>query len=101
MVLRESTLHKYYELGKSFVEGFKRLTDQELPGAFCIETIIDRNQRICAFEFSGRIVAGTNVWIPSSPYSYLQFGEDMWMGRRIAREIKELKEENRLNEAIL
>ncbi|MFW9919502.1 MAG: formate--phosphoribosylaminoimidazolecarboxamide ligase [Candidatus Thorarchaeota archaeon] len=101
MVLRESTLHQYYELGKTFVEGFEKLTGQKLPGAFCIETIIDRNQRICAFEFSGRIVAGTNVWIPSSPYSYLQFGEQMWMGRRIAREIKELKGEDRLNEAIL
>jgi len=101
MVLRESTLHSYYELGKSFVEGFKKLTGQNLPGAFCIETIIDRNQRICAFEFSGRIVAGTNVWIPSSPYSYLQFGEQMWMGRRIAREIKELEKEERLHEAIL
>ncbi len=101
MVLRESTLHSYYELGKSFVKGFKKLTGQNLPGAFCIETIIDRNQRICAFEFSGRIVAGTNVWIPSSPYSYLQFGEQMWMGRRIAREIKELEKEERLHEAIL
>jgi 5-formaminoimidazole-4-carboxamide-1-(beta)-D-ribofuranosyl 5'-monophosphate synthetase len=101
LVLRESTLHIYYELGKGFVQGFKKLTAQELPGAFCIETIIDRNQKIYAFEFSGRIVAGTNIWIPSSPYSYLQFQEQMWMGKRIAREIKELKEAGRLDEALL
>ncbi|MFW9926574.1 MAG: DUF1297 domain-containing protein, partial [Candidatus Thorarchaeota archaeon] len=58
------------------------------------------NQRIVSFEFSGRIVAGTNVWIPSSPYSYLQFNEPMWMGKRIAMEIRELMEQNRLEEAL-
>jgi 5-formaminoimidazole-4-carboxamide-1-(beta)-D-ribofuranosyl 5'-monophosphate synthetase len=101
MVLRESILFKYYNLGKGFIEGFNRLTGQSLPGPFCIETIIDRNQNIYAFEFSGRIVAGTNVWIPSSPYSYVQFEESMWMGRRIAKEIKELIQEGRLNESML
>ena len=101
MVLRESILFKYYQMGKAFVDGFRKLTNQSLPGPFCIETIIDRNQNIYAFEFSGRIVAGTNVWIPSSPYSYVQFNEPMWMGKRIALEIKELIREGRLNESML
>jgi 5-formaminoimidazole-4-carboxamide-1-(beta)-D-ribofuranosyl 5'-monophosphate synthetase len=100
MVLRESTLAKYYDMGVSFVKAFQRLTNQKLPGPFCIETIIDREQRIFSFEFSGRIVAGTNVWIPSSPYSYLQFGEPVWMGRRIAMEIRELLDNERLDEAL-
>ncbi|RLI58211.1 MAG: 5-formaminoimidazole-4-carboxamide-1-(beta)-D-ribofuranosyl 5'-monophosphate synthetase [Candidatus Thorarchaeota archaeon] len=98
LVLRESTLAQYYDMGVSFIEAFKRLTGQTLPGPFCIETIIDREQNIYSFEFSGRIVAGTNVWIPSSPYSYLQFGENMWMGRRIALEIRELIEQGRIDE---
>ncbi|MHA1637417.1 MAG: formate--phosphoribosylaminoimidazolecarboxamide ligase [Candidatus Thorarchaeota archaeon] len=100
LVLRESTLAKYYDLGKNFVKGYHRLTEQRLPGPFCIETIIDRNQNIWAFEFSGRIVAGTNVWIPSSPYSYLQFNEPVWMGKRIAMEIKQLIKMNRIEEAL-
>lgn len=100
MVLRESTLAKYYDMGVAFVEAFHRLSKQILPGPFCIETIIDKEQRIFSFEFSGRIVAGTNVWIPSSPYSYLQFGEQVWMGRRIAIEIRELLEQGRLDEAL-
>jgi 5-formaminoimidazole-4-carboxamide-1-(beta)-D-ribofuranosyl 5'-monophosphate synthetase len=100
LVLRESTLAKYYEMGVAFVEAFQRLSNQNLPGPFCIETIIDKEQRIYSFEFSGRIVAGTNVWIPSSPYSYLQFGEPVWMGRRIAIEIRELIEQARLDEAL-
>ena len=100
MVLRESILAKYYEMGVAFVKSFQRLSNQILPGPFCIETIIDKDQQIYSFEFSGRIVAGTNVWIPSSPYSYLQFGEPMWMGRRIAIEVRELIDDGRLDEAL-
>jgi 5-formaminoimidazole-4-carboxamide-1-(beta)-D-ribofuranosyl 5'-monophosphate synthetase len=100
MVLRESTLARYFDMGVAFVKAFQRLSKQTLAGPFCIETIIDKDQRIFSFEFSGRIVAGTNVWIPSSPYSYLQFGEPVWMGRRIAIEIRELMEEGRLDEAL-
>ncbi|MFW9981933.1 MAG: formate--phosphoribosylaminoimidazolecarboxamide ligase [Candidatus Thorarchaeota archaeon] len=100
LVLRESTLAEYFDMGVAFVEAFQKLSKDTIPGPFCIETIIDRNQRIVSFEFSGRIVAGTNVWIPSSPYSYLQFNEPMWMGKRIAMEIRELMEQNRLEEAL-
>ncbi|MFW9956521.1 MAG: formate--phosphoribosylaminoimidazolecarboxamide ligase [Candidatus Odinarchaeota archaeon] len=100
LVLRESTLAQYYEMGVGFVEAFKRLTNQQLVGPFCLETIIDRNQTIYSFEFSGRIVAGTNVWMPSSPYSFTLYGEQMWMGRRIAREIRDLLEHQKLDEAI-
>ena len=100
VVLRESTLAKYYNIGQEFINGFQKLTSQLIPGPFCIETIIDRHQNIYSFEFSGRIVAGTNVWIPSSPYSFLQFNEPVWMGKRIAMEIKQLIEMDRLEESI-
>ena len=39
-------------------------------------------------EISARIVAGTNLFIDGSPYSYLNYDEPMSTGRRIAREIK-------------
>lgn len=90
MVLRESILAKYYDMGVAFAETYKRLTGEELVGPFCLETIIDKDQHIYTFEFSGRIVAGTNIWIPYSPYSYIQFNKPVWMGRRIAMEIREL-----------
>jgi len=100
LVLRESMLVTYFEMGQSFVKAFHRLTNQRLPGPFCLETVVDRQRKVFTFEFSGRIVAGTNVWIPYSPYSYLQFEEPMWMGRRIAREIKELADQDRLSDAV-
>ncbi|MCJ7817812.1 MAG: DUF1297 domain-containing protein, partial [Candidatus Thorarchaeota archaeon] len=100
LVLRESTLAQYYDMGIGFIEAFRRKIGQDLAGPFCIETIIDKNQEIYSFEFSGRIVAGTNVWMPSSPYSFVTFGEDMWMGRRIAREIRDLQEAGILDEVL-
>ncbi len=100
LVLRESTLAQYFEMGVEFVAAFERKIGEELVGPFCIETIIDKNQEIYTFEFSGRIVAGTNVWMPSSPYSFTLFGEDMWMGKRIAREIRELQESRRLDDVL-
>jgi len=100
LVLRESILAQYFEMGCGFVNAFKRLTNQQLIGPFCIETIIDRDQTIYSFEFSGRIVAGTNVWMPSSPYSFVLHGDQMWMGRRIAREIRELIEQRKLDEVL-
>ena len=100
LVLRESTLAQYYEMGLGFVDAFQREIGQELAGPFCIETIIDKNQDIYTFEFSGRIVAGTNVWMPSSPYSFVLFGEDMWMGKRIAREIRDLLDTGRLDDVL-
>ncbi len=100
LVLRESTLAQYYEMGIGFIEAFQRKIGQELAGPFCIETIIDKNQDIYTFEFSGRIVAGTNVWMPSSPYSFVLFAEDMWMGKRIAKEIRDLHDSGRLDDVL-
>ena len=34
--------------------------------------------------------------IGTSPYAYLKYGEEMWMGKRIAREIKQALRDNNL-----
>ena len=59
---------------------------------------IDENAQFSAFEFSARIVAGTNIFMNGSPYTTLIFDEPMSMGRRIAREIKQANEKNELDE---
>ena len=56
--------------------------------------------KITAFEFSARIVAGTNIYMDGSPYYGLLYGESISMGRRIAREIKDAKSQNRLDEIV-
>ena len=101
MVLRESLLVPYHNMGENFVNAVKSNLKHAMIGPYCLETVIDRDLNIKCFEFSGRIVAGTNIFVPSSPYTYIKFREEMWMGRRIAREIKEGIQTNRLHEIIV
>lgn len=98
LVLRESLAVQVQKDGENFIEATKRLVPPGLNGAFCLEMVVDRDLKVYTFEFSGRIVAGTNFFVPYSPYSYVMWGEPMSMGRRIAREIKDAIDVDRLDE---
>jgi 5-formaminoimidazole-4-carboxamide-1-(beta)-D-ribofuranosyl 5'-monophosphate synthetase len=87
--LRESMLAEAYRMGDNVVKVSKEICGPKgLFGAFCIETIITPDMQFYVMEISARIVAGTNLFIDGSPYSYLNYSEPMSTGRRIAREIK-------------
>ena len=88
LVLRESLLDEVYNMGDDFVEASKRIVSPGMNGPFCIEGVYDENAKFTSFEFSARIVAGTNIYMDGSPYYSLLFNESMSMGKRIAREIK-------------
>jgi len=96
LVLRESLLDKVYKMGENFVEASKNLVPPGMNGPFCIEGVYDEEASFFTFEFSARIVAGTNIYMNGSPYSTLIYDEPMSMGRRIAREIKEANDSNQL-----
>jgi len=97
MVLRESLLDEVYSMGERFVESSKRLVKPGMNGPFCIEGVYDEDAKFTSFEFSARIVAGTNIYMDGSPYSTLLYNEPMSMGRRIAREVKNATESNQLD----
>jgi 5-formaminoimidazole-4-carboxamide-1-(beta)-D-ribofuranosyl 5'-monophosphate synthetase len=87
--LRESMLAEALRMGDDVVKVSKEICGPKgLFGAFCIETIITPDAKFYVMEISARIVAGTNLFIDGSPYSYLNYSEPMSTGRRIAREIK-------------
>ncbi|MFY9301005.1 MAG: formate--phosphoribosylaminoimidazolecarboxamide ligase [Candidatus Nitrosotenuis sp.] len=96
MVLRESLLEDVYNIGERFVEASKRLVKPGMNGPFCIEGVYDQDGKFWTFEFSARIVAGTNIYMDGSPYSTLLYSEPMSMGRRIAREIKAAEKAKKL-----
>lgn len=98
MVLRESLLPRVYEMGESFVEASARLVKPGMNGPFCIEGVYDDEARFTAFEFSARIVAGTNIYMGGSPYTALTYDEPMSMGRRIAREVRLAESASRLDD---
>ena len=97
IVLRESLLPEVYSMGERFVESSKKLVPPGMPGPFCIEGVYDNNANFIAFEFSARIVAGTNLYVSGSPYSDLLFETPMSMGRRISLEIKRAMEASRMD----
>jgi 5-formaminoimidazole-4-carboxamide-1-(beta)-D-ribofuranosyl 5'-monophosphate synthetase len=100
IVLRESLLPELMRMGDSVHKKARELAPPGIIGAFCLETVITDDLKIYTFEISARIVAGTNIGIGTSPYAYLKYGRDMYMGRRIALELKEAREQGRLGEVL-
>jgi 5-formaminoimidazole-4-carboxamide-1-(beta)-D-ribofuranosyl 5'-monophosphate synthetase len=100
IVLRESLLPEIMRMGENVHKKARELAPPGIIGPFCLETVITDALKIYTFEISARIVAGTNVGIGTSPYAYLKYGENMYMGRRIAVEIKEAVKQKRLQEVV-
>ena len=100
LVLRESLLEEVYAMGERFVKTARRLVPPGMTGPFCIEGVYDREGKFTTFEFSARIVAGTNLYLDGSPYSGLIFDKPMSMGRRIAHEIKIASKLGKINDIL-
>lgn len=100
IVLRESLLPEIMRMGENVHKKARELAPPGIIGPFCLETVITDELKIFTFEISARIVAGTNVGIGTSPYAYLRYGENMYMGRRIGRELKEAIKQKRLHEVV-
>lgn len=87
--IRESMMPEAYAMAERLITASQKLIDRRgLFGPFCLETIVTPDQKFYVIEVSCRIVAGTNLFIDSSPYASLFYDEPMSTGRRIAREIK-------------
>src|SRR3989344_1943965 len=101
LIIRESLLPEVYAMGERVVETSKKLMGGKgLFGPFCLETVITEDQQIYVIEISGRIVAGSNLYIGGSPYSDLIYDEPMSTGRRIAREIKNAIKTDQLDKVL-
>lgn len=101
VAVRESMLNKAYQLGEAVVAVSQRLCPPRgLYGPFCLEGIVTPDEQFSVFEISARIVAGTNVAIPSSPYADLYFDRPMSTGRRIAVELRRALSQGRLAELV-
>ncbi len=100
IVLRESLLPEIMRMGEAVHKKAAELAPPGIIGPFCLETVITDDLKIYTFEISARIVAGTNVGIGTSPYAYLRYGENMYMGRRIALELKNAVKQKRLHEVV-
>lgn len=101
LVLRESLLEEVYSMGERFTEAAKRLVPPiGMTGPFCLEGVYNEDGQFTTFEFSARIVAGTNLYVDGSPYTTFMYDEPMSMGRRIAREIKIAKKNDQIAQVV-
>lgn len=101
LVLRESLLPDVFAMGERVVAASRELIDERgLFGPFCLETIITPDLEFVAIEISARLVAGTNLFIEGSPYSWLTYDVPMSSGRRIALEIRRAIEQGQLDQVV-
>lgn len=100
VVVRESFLSEYIEMGENVVNESKKIANPGLFGPFCLESVITPDEEIYVFEISARIVAGTNPFIHGSPYTWIKYQEPMSTGRRIAREIKLAIEQGKIDKVL-
>ncbi|QDA30667.1 formate--phosphoribosylaminoimidazolecarboxamide ligase [Thermococcus indicus] len=99
IVLRESLLMDVIEAGERVVEAAEELIGG-LWGPFCLEGVFTEELEFVVFEISARIVAGTNPFVHGSPYSWLRYDFPVSTGRRIAMELREALEDDRLDEIL-
>ncbi len=100
LAVREKLLVDLIEMGTEVVLTSRELFPPGMNGPFCLETVYHPSRGFTAFEISGRIVAGTNLFPTGSPYSAMVFEEPMSMGRRMAREIRDGSERGELERAV-
>ncbi len=100
LTLRESLLSKVLDMGERVVETSREISSPGIFGPFCLEIVITDDLELYVFEISARIVAGTNPGIGTSPYPYIKYGENMYMGRRISAEVLEAAHKEELNKIL-
>lgn len=100
LMLRESLLPEVFRMGERVVETSREICSPGIWGPFCLETVVTPDLKFYVFEISARIVAGTNVFMETSPYALIKHGRPMSTGRRIALEIREAVEQDRLKEIL-
>ncbi len=101
LVLRESLLADAIEMGEKLVNASREIAGPKgLYGPFCLETIITPEEEFYVIEVSARIVAGTNCFVPTTPYTSIRYDRPMTTGNRIALEIRKAIEQDRLDEVV-
>ncbi len=100
LAMRESLLPRIHDYGRRLVEQTTRELPPGIIGPYSLESIVTPSLEIKVFEFSGRIVAGTNLYTAGSSYTQLYWNEPMSTGRRIAREIKMAAARSRLSTVV-
>jgi 5-formaminoimidazole-4-carboxamide-1-(beta)-D-ribofuranosyl 5'-monophosphate synthetase len=97
----ESLLEPVFAMGERFVEACAKLTPPGIIGPFALQSFIvpgPPKKDIVVFDVSPRFPGSPGI--TATPYSGYLFGKSVNVGKRIAMEIKEAVELNKLDEII-
>ncbi|MFH1327731.1 MAG: formate--phosphoribosylaminoimidazolecarboxamide ligase family protein [Candidatus Bathyarchaeota archaeon] len=97
--MRESQLEKIFEAGEKFVEACKKEYPPGMIGLFALQGAMNKDLEFCVFDVSPRI-PGCPCVEPTSPYMKYKYRKEVGPGRRVAMEIKEAVEKNKLKEIV-
>jgi 5-formaminoimidazole-4-carboxamide-1-(beta)-D-ribofuranosyl 5'-monophosphate synthetase len=99
LTVRESQLDTVFELGEKFAETCKQEYPPGIFGCFALQGVFDRDLKFYTFDVSLR-VPGAPILLTSSPYTLYKYGIQMSVGRRIAMEIREAVNTERLKDCV-
>ena len=99
VTVRESLLDHVIGLGDKFSAACQRLLPPGIIGPFALQGVFDDQGEFICFDVSLR-VPGAPILLTTSPYTRYLFGEEMSVGRRIARELVQATRENALEAVI-
>lgn len=99
LTVRESQLDTVFTLGEKFAETCKKEYPPGIFGCFALQGVFNRDLKFYTFDVSLR-VPGAPILLTTSPYTLYKYGMQMSVGRRIAMEIREAVDTNRLPECI-
>ncbi len=93
--MRESQLEKMFEAGRKFVETCRKEYPPGIIGLFALQGAMTKELEFYVFDVSPRI-PGCPCVEPTSPYMKYKYGKEVGPGRRVAMEIKQAVEKNKL-----
>jgi 5-formaminoimidazole-4-carboxamide-1-(beta)-D-ribofuranosyl 5'-monophosphate synthetase len=99
--LRESLLHKVFDMAETFVDAAKEHYAPGVIGPFCLQTCVDKDMNFYIYDVAPRIGGGTNVHVAvGHPYGNMLYRTPMSTGRRIAHEVKRAVEHGLVKEIV-
>lgn len=101
VTIKESLIEKAYEAGETFANTVRKYHEPGMIGPFALQGAITAGppkEELVVFDVSMRIPGSPGTMF--TPYTGYMHGENMSVGRRIAREIKQAQEQNRLQDVV-
>jgi 5-formaminoimidazole-4-carboxamide-1-(beta)-D-ribofuranosyl 5'-monophosphate synthetase len=99
LTVRESQLDTVFDLGEKFAGTSKKEYPPGIFGCFALQGVFNKDLKFYTFDVSLR-VPGAPILLTTSPYTMYKYGMEMSVGRRIAMEIKEAVDTDRIRDVV-